>query len=100
MTSRLNDNHPRTAWTWRSARHRYIDLRRGRNDDPGNLNVHFGDRRYLDGRNHNPPRTDRTGTNEPVRILLRSYYNGSGGVIMNEGQRNSAVILFVNRAGK
>src|SRR5437016_10899472 len=100
MTSRLDDNHPCAAWTRRSARHGYVNLRRGRNDDTGNLNVNFGDRRYFNRRNHDSPRTDRTGTNKPVRILLRSYGHGSGTVVMDDGQRNGAVILFVNRAGK
>ena len=98
--TQLDDYYSCAAWTRRSARHRYVNLRCGRNDNTGNLNVHFWDRRYFNRRNHNPPRTDCAGTDEAVRILLRSYGHRSGTVITDDGQRHSAVIFLVNRASK
>src|SRR2546425_12962781 len=90
--TQLDDNHSGAAWTRRSARHRYVNLRCGRNDNTGNLNVHFGDRRYFNRRNHNPPRTDSAGTDEAVRILLRRYCHRSRTLITDDWPPHRAVI--------
>ncbi len=86
-------------YAWSPARHGHIDLGSCGNGDTRNLNVHFRYRRHLNRWNHDPARTDRTGSHEcPFRILLWRDRDRARIPISNDRERHRAIFLLANRA--